>query len=271
MTNLQERAHPDGHDYDAGSPHLKHDDIREMISKSLRDAVTHQIKIKGKCIALEIGAGHGCFTQILVDAGASVIVTEMSLPSADKLKCDYLGSKSVIVYHDDTGNWLGESDMSFDLIACISVLHHIPDYLGFMEIAFDHITENGTFISWQDPLWYPRRTRLNLVFEKICYYSWRLTQKNLLSGLRTRLRRLQGILDENNPADMVEYHVVRNGLDEQEILRLSGNFFERARLRKYFSTQNMALQKYGQHEWAINTFGVILAERNIRSVRDQVE
>ena len=49
----------------------------------------------------------------------------------------------------------------------------------------------------------------------ISYYLWRLTQGHWLHGFADHLRRLRGILDETKIADMVEYHVVRDGVDEK--------------------------------------------------------
>jgi len=257
MVNHQEYAHPEDHDYDSGSPHLKHPHLRERIQTSLREAVAQIIDQRGECRALEVGAGHGDFTETLIGAGAIVTVTEMSGPSARRLERIYLANANVQVVYDPDGSWLESSDDLFDLVVCVSVLHHIPDYMAFLRLAFSRTRRGGGFVSWQDPLWYPRRTKGNLRFEKLSYYTWRVTRGNLIGGLQTRIRRARGVIDESNPADMVEYHVVRNGVDEQVILRLASQEFESIELNSYWSTQNIVLQRFGEHDWAANTFGVI--------------
>ena len=256
MANIQEWAHPENHDYESGSPHLKHAGLKQQIMGSLEAAVREQIKLKGKCMVWEVGAGHGDFTETLVGAGASVIVTEMSGPAARRLQEIYKICDKVEVIYDDSGDWVPEAHQSFDLVVCVSVLHHIPDYLGFLQEAFDRINPDGGFISWQDPMWYPRRSRVNFMFERLCYFSWRITRGDFKRGVKTRIRRLRRVLDESNPADMVEYHVVRDGVDEAAIMLLAQHYFDSPSLNKYFSTQSKAFQKLGDKKWARNTFGI---------------
>ena len=263
MANIQEWAHPENHDYESGSPHLKHAGLKQQIMGSLEAAVREQIKLKGKCVVWEVGAGHGDFTETLVGAGANVIVTEMSGPAARRLQEIYKICDRVEVIYDASGDWVPEPRQSFDLVVCVSVLHHIPDYLGFLQEAFDRINPDGGFISWQDPMWYPSRSRLNFMFERLCYFSWRITRGDFKRGVKTRIRRFHGILDESNPADMVEYHVVRDGVDEAAIMLLVQNNFDSSSLNQYFSTQSKAFQKLGDRKWARNTFGISARARKV--------
>jgi SAM-dependent methyltransferase len=261
MVNIQEWAHPEDHDYESGSPHLKYAGLKQQIMNSLEEAVKEQIRLKGTCMVLEVGAGHGDFTETLVGAGADVLVTEMSGPAARRLQEIYKNCDKVAVIYDDSGGWLSESNQLFDLVVCVSVLHHIPDYLGFLHEACDHINANGGLISWQDPLWYPRRSTANLNFERLCYFSWRITRGEFRRGVKTRIRRFRGFLDESNPADMVEYHVVRDGVDEVAIMRLAQLFFDSTSLTEYFSTQSKVFQNLGDSKWARNTFGISASGR----------
>jgi len=263
LANIQEWAHPEDHDYETGSPHLKNARLKRQIKDSIEQAVSEQIRLRGSCLVLEVGAGHGDFTGTLIGAGARVMVTEMSGPAARRLQMIYSSCENVHVIHDDSGEWLSESQQLFDLVICVSVLHHIPDYLAFLEDAFDHTKTGGGFLSWQDPLWYPRRSWMNLNFERLCYFSWRITRGELRRGVKTRIRRLRGFLDESNPADMAEYHVVRNGVDEVKILQLTQLFFESTSHTEYFSTQSKAFQMLGDNKWARNTFGVFANGRRV--------
>ncbi|MFE2712626.1 hypothetical protein ACFXKI_11720 [Streptomyces mirabilis] len=72
--DLQERAHGDGHDYVKGSPHIRHHRIRERVISGVHDLVGKVIERNGQCRVLEVGAGHGTFTDHLVAAGAKVEV-----------------------------------------------------------------------------------------------------------------------------------------------------------------------------------------------------
>ncbi|MEI6372284.1 MAG: class I SAM-dependent methyltransferase [Actinomycetes bacterium] len=264
MDNLQEQAHPEGHDYESGSPHLKHTRLREMITASLRASVADAIERNGQCRVLEVGAGHGDFTDVLLGAGADVVVTEMSGPAAVALADRYRLNPRVNVVHDVDGTWLEGISSSFDLVACISVLHHIPDYLEFLRTAFVHTNPGGGFVSWQDPLWYPRRSKANMASDRAGYYAWRTTQGNLAQGLGTRWRRLRGVYDETNAADMVEYHVVRDGVDEEAILTLAREHFERVDLATYWSTWLRGLQSLGERTKTHTTFGVVASNAKVR-------
>lgn len=261
MPNIQEQGHPEGHDYVKGSPHLRHEALRTRISQSLTDIIATIHRAKGACKVLEVGAGHGVFTESLLRSGATVVVTEMSAPSAMHLQRLYGGAANVEVVYDSTGEWLTQSGSVFDVVVCVSVLHHIPDYLSFLDSVFRQIEPGGAFISWQDPLWYPRRSRMNLALDKGAYFSWRVTQGQLKKGLSTRLRRLRGSLDEHDPADMVEYHVVRNGVDELAILELGKHLFESTEILNYWSTQSAGLHRLGQGFGLKSTFGLSFTQR----------
>ena len=128
MANIQEWAHPEDHDYETGSPHLKNARLKRQIKDSIEQAVSEQIRLRGSCLVLEVGAGHGDFTGTLIGAGARVMVTEMSGPAARRLQMIYSSCENVHVIHDESGEWLSESQQLFDLVICVSVLHHIPDY-----------------------------------------------------------------------------------------------------------------------------------------------
>ena len=256
MLNFQELGHPEGFDYEAGSPHIRHGHLRQQVDASLSDMVTRLVSHRGQCRVLEIGAGHGAFTTSLLRNGVNVTVTEMSEASASYLRKRFEDYSNLEIIHDPSGTWLNESEATFDAVVCVAVLHHIPDYLGFLEQAFSRIHSGGAFISWQDPLWYPRRSRLNLAWEKTAYYSWRITQGQWLKGFQTRIRRARGILDESDPSDMVEYHVVRDGVDEQAIVTLGKRYFSSTAMKTYWSTQAPVFQTIGGKIPSHNTFGL---------------
>jgi protein-L-isoaspartate O-methyltransferase len=61
-------------------------------------------RIGRRCRVLEIGAGHGMFTDYLVGLGAEVWVTEMSKASADLLRSRFAGHDGVHVMYDEDGS-----------------------------------------------------------------------------------------------------------------------------------------------------------------------
>ena len=261
MATLQEAGHGRGFDYEPGSPHLRHARLRHEITERIRDLVAEQFARTGSCRVLEIGAGHGSFTDHIAAAGADVTVTEMSRPSLELLEQRFAWNPKVTPIYDPDGETVFSEPSSYDLVLCVSVLHHIPDYLGFVNRVCDRIDEGGAFASFQDPIWYPRRSRLNLSADRWAYYAWRLGQRNLWQGLSTRVRRARGFVDESNPADMVEYHVVRQGVDDQALAALLREKFADVDEWRYWSTQLPTLQAVGSRSGATTTFGLVSHSR----------
>ena len=261
MADLQEQSHGRGHDYDAGSPHLRHAPLRGEIVNRIRALVAEQFERRGSCRVLEVGAGHGGFTDHVAAMGADVTVTEMSRPSLEHLRARFVHNPAVHLVYDADGEAVFTDDRSYDLVLCISVLHHIPDYLRFVERAVERIDPGGAFASYQDPLWYPRRSRLNKGLDRAAYYAWRIGQRDLARGLSTRLRRARGVLDESNPSDMVEYHVVRDGVDDVALHDLLSARFGKVDLWTYWSTQAHLLQSAGARTRAHTTFGLTARDR----------
>jgi ubiquinone/menaquinone biosynthesis C-methylase UbiE len=193
--------------------------------------------------------------------GAEVTITEMSRPSLELLRARYAHNPRVTLTHDADGEAIFRSDATYDLVLCVSVLHHIPDYERFVRRAVEVIEPGGAFASFQDPLWYPRRRASDLRFEKALYFAWRLRQGELRRGVATRVRRVRGIYDDANPADMVEYHVVRQGVDEELLMEIMRSHFADVALWRYFSTQGRWLQRLGERIGRPTTFGLIATDR----------
>lgn len=261
MARLQEMRHGQEFQYEPGSPHLRHPQLRHRIVDQIRALVAEQFRRSGRCRVLEIGAGHGSFTDHIAATGATVTVTEMSRPSLDLLEQRFAWNPNVTLMYDADGETAFAGEDSFDLVVCVSVLHHIPDYVSFVQRLTDRIEEGGAFASFQDPLWYPRRSRANMLADSWAYYAWRLGQRDLLGGLATRVRRARGVLDESNPADMVEYHVVRQGVDDELLADLLRSRFEDVGEWRYWSTQSPVLQSIGSRSRAETTFGLVARGR----------
>jgi SAM-dependent methyltransferase len=241
VLRAQDHAHAEGHDYTKGSPHLRHDGLRRDIEGRLTRLVRDAVRRTGGCRVLEVGAGHGTFTHTLLAAGATVTVTEASRASAAHLAREFAGDDRVRVVHDESGEFLldaGDDPAErWDLAVLISVVHHIPDYLAFFRGLQEVVAEGGAIFTVQDPLWYPRRSRAAHVASRATYFAWRLGQGSYRRGLATRLRRVRGSYDDTAESDLVEYHVVRQGVDEEAIRDLLAEQFD-VEVFTYWSTQS---------------------------------
>lgn len=91
----------------------------------------------------------------------------------------------------------------------------------------------------QDPLWYPR-----------------VGHGDLKSGAATRLRRLRGRIDEGDPRDMVEYHVVRQGVDEQAVCKILREHFASVELIPYWSNQQSIMRRAAEGLGPVDSFSV---------------
>src|SRR5204863_953382 len=138
--------------------------------------VAEQLTATGSCHVLEIGAGHGTFTDRLLAAGATVTVTETSKASAQVLSERFAQDDRVKVVHDRTGESIFDTPGEWDAFVAISVLHHIPDYLTFLDRVAQRIRPGGSMFSVQDPLYYPRRPTATHRLDRGAYLLWRVAQ-----------------------------------------------------------------------------------------------
>lgn len=257
VTVAQDEGHGVGYDYVKGSPHLRHRALRTMVEDRLTSAVEATIARQGACHVLEIGAGHGTFTDCLLRAGAQVTVTEASAASAEVLAAKYADNDLVEVFYDETGEQMLASGRTFDAASCISLLHHIPNYVAFVDRLSDCVAAHGWFFSVQDPLWYPRQPKRVHRTTRAAYLAWRLGQGNYGQGLRTRIRRLRGVYSDTEPSDLIEYHVVRDGVDEEALRTVLAAHFEDVEVFTYWSTQSPLLYRIGARTSMRSDFGIL--------------
>jgi hypothetical protein len=156
----------------------------------------------------------------------------------------------------------------FGLVLYSSVLHHIPNYFKAIERCVDDCLEpGGTLISVQDPLWYPRMRWGVHALSELAFACWRLQQGNVIRGVRSRLRRYRGAYEAHNPADNVEYHAVRKGVDEEAIRDLMSPRFTSVEVVQYWSTWLRSFQAFGDRLALANTFAIVAEDFEGTSLR----
>jgi 2-polyprenyl-3-methyl-5-hydroxy-6-metoxy-1,4-benzoquinol methylase len=257
VARSQEHFHPEGHDYTVGSPHLRHTELREQLNRTITATVTEIVGRRGSCNVLEVGAGHGSFTDIVLASGGTATITEMSSHSFSFLQRKFDGDTRVRVVYDTDGEAVFRSETTYDVVLLISVIHHIPDYIATVIRLCDEVLRpGGGIITFQDPLWYPRQSRSASIASWTSYFAWRITQGEFRRGLKTRWRRMRGTFDDSEPSDLVEYHVVRDGVDEQLLFDCLEPRFEQVTVHRYFSTQLPVLQRLGAKWFPANNFGI---------------
>jgi SAM-dependent methyltransferase len=251
----QEAYYSQGHDYWFGSPHLKHRRLYEYLMSFVVEAVEENATAGISPAVLEIGGGDGSISERLLACGFPVIATDMSLPSVEHMSRRFSANSQFLAVYDEDGSLDVLGDQKFSTIVYSSVLHHIPDYRQSIADAIgDYLLPGGSLVTFQDPLWYPRLdTRVNKL-SKTADLSWRLGQGGLMRGLGTRIRRFRHGLDEGEIADSVEYHVVRDGVDEIAISELLEPSFSTVEVIEYWSAQGQIQQRIGEMMGVSNTF-----------------
>lgn len=237
------------------SPHLAQWALQSRLVTLLEESVRLLPESSRPASVLEVGAGHGGYTGPLLAAGCKVTAVEMSRPSWQKLQ-DRYGANERLSAQLDRDASLSDLPGGHALALCISVLHHIPDYLGFLRRVTDHLAPGGTVLTVQDPLWYPRVGRLTQRVDRTAYVVWRIGQGNVRAGFAAMVRRMRGAFPEQVADEVGYYHVVRQGVDEEAVVRLLADRFTDLELFTYWSHHVGATRRPAERAGLTNTFAV---------------
>lgn len=242
----------------SGAPHIKHDSLRRKYGEAVVKVYDLARQSTERPRILDLGAGEGSTTVPLLELGAEVTAVDVSENQLRSLvaRCQHFGD-SLNIRCEDVGEMLRTDDRNYDVIVACSFLHHIPDYLSLIRNAVGRLGPAGLFLSFQDPLRYDSVGVLTGMFTAVAYFSWRMFKGDQLGGLQRRIRRARGIYLDDCEKDNAEYHVTRNGVDQDAIVHLlQDEGFDCEQIR-YFSTQSGLFQPIGTLLGVKNTFGVI--------------
>lgn len=258
MQRIQEESYPSGFNYREGSPHLKHWHLFDTMVRRLRAVLADTAQRQIASTLLDVGAGEGTFVEPVLASGFSVTALEMSRPAIATMNDRYGGNPGFRAHFDEDGSLSVLGEQRFGVILYTSVLHHIPDYISALETAIGrHLQPGGSLVSFQDPLLYSSVSTFTRFVIQIAYFWWRLGQGKYRRGLMARQRRLRGVYDEENISDMSEYHVVRDGVDQDAIVALLTARFDEVSLLKYWSTQSQFWQGVGERLHLNSTFAIV--------------
>ena len=255
--NLQEAHYQEDTDYWVGSPHLKHQRLHHWLLGLVGEEIETAEQANPNGGILEVGGGDGTITVSLLAMGYRVTSTDMSEASVSRMTRRFQHNDRFESVYDPTGDLEVLGEKRYSAIIYASVLHHIPDYFeAIRESTRRHLLPGGSFISFQDPLWYARQPAMTNRFSSAAFLSWRITQGELLTGIKSRIRRSTTGPDENNTRDSVEYHVIREGVDEQGIEPALEKDFDSVRRADYWSSQGTPQQALGEKLGMTNTFAM---------------
>ncbi len=249
-------------DYIDGAPHIKHASLRGLYARLLTQVYDCAAQHSDPPRVLDMGAGEGSVTLPFLALGARVTAVDLSRRQLDALsrKCERFGDRLEVRF-EEVSETLGREQQQYDVIVANSFLHHIPDYLDLITRAVSRLTPQGQFFSFQDPLRYDTVGRLTKTFGDVAYASWRIFKRDAWGGMRRRLRRSRGVYLADSVFDNAEYHVVRNGVDQDAVAAaLTERGFE-CEVVRYFSTQSRLFQPIGEAIGVKNTFAVVARRR----------
>ncbi len=248
--------------YIDGAPHIKHASLMALYSKLLIRTLDYAKTYSELPRILDMGAGEGSATLPFLEMGAHVTAIDSSKSQLEKLqtRCSRFSTR-LILRCEDVSETLADKGKKYDIIVANSFLHHVPDYIGLLNQAIGLLKPNGQFFSFQDPLRYDSLPGFSILFSKFAYFSFRIFQGDLIEGIRRRIRRSRGVYLENSIYDNAEYHVVRNGVDQDAISRIFEDNGIDCTIISYFSTQSPFFQHLGTFFGVKNTFAVVARKK----------
>jgi SAM-dependent methyltransferase len=242
----------------SASPHLTHPMVCDLYAKLVARTFDTAKRYTNMPRVLDLGAGEGSATLPFLELGAHVTAVDISESQLAVLgqKCGRFATR-LRVYREDINEILEGTQERYDIVVMNSFVHHIPDYLAVFHKSIAVLQPSGLIFTFQDPLRYDTLGRGLFYFSMGAYFFWRLFRGNYLQGLRTRLRRLQGIYIPGSKEDDAEYHVTRNGVDQDAIAQLFASEGFSCEIIRYFSTQSSIFQRLGVFFGIENTFAII--------------
>lgn len=244
-------------DFVDGSPHLKHRTLQEFYAKLAREVYAYAARDLPAVRVLDLGAGEGSATLPFLEFGAYVTAVDVSARNLQVLQTRCAGFQDRLEIRCGEINEILALNEPYDIVIAISALHHIPDYLAMIHSAVCRPASPTLFFSFQDPLRYDTVGIFNRAFSDMAYSSWRVFRPQVWEGVQRRVRRLRGRYNTGAAEDMGEYHVVRQGVDQNAVVaQLQSDGFD-CQVVPYFSTQSTFFQGIGIAIGAKNTFAII--------------
>lgn len=242
-------------------PHLKYASLRHLYAELAGDVFAHARKYSEVPTVLDLGAGDGSATLPFLELGARVVSVDVSASQLSALERKCSSYRDRLEVRQGDVNDVLRTNECYDVLVISSCLHHIPDYISLITAGVNTLSKTGQFFSFQDPIRYDTMNVFSYWFSKGAYFSWRVFQADFFGGVFRTLRRARGIYLPDCPSDSVEYHVVRNGVDQDKIEGLLSSKGFECRVIRYFSTQGRLFQSLGSALGVENTFSVIARRR----------
>lgn len=243
------------------SPHIAHPTLASLWQSVAKRALATAAQVPRLLHVLDLGAGDGFSALPFLEAGALVTAVDSSTVQLERLRQRPAGASNLEIRQQDVEQFLRENHAHYDIVIASSFLHHVKDYLALVENLASIAADTGSqILLFQDPMRYDTVGRASRAFYLLSYAAWRCRQPDAFGGIRRRIRRFHGVYMEDCPEDVVEYHVVRNGVDQNALASLLKERDFDVEIIKYWSHQSRTFQRAGELFGLQNCFG-IMAQR----------
>ena len=130
--------------------------------------------------AVDFGAGTGNITEKLLNLGFEVMAIDISKEMREVLKAKNKRALrerklQVLNVNIDKMQVAGR----FDLVACYSVLHHLPDYIGTIGKLSHLVKEGGVFYIDHEPVPAPKQKETSNILKRAVMFIYYVTNKLL--------------------------------------------------------------------------------------------
>ncbi len=244
--------------YIEGAPHIKHASLQRLYRQLMVEVFENAKQGALEPAVLDLGAGEGSVTVPFLELGARVTAVDISRRQLDDLQmqCHQYDDRLTVECRD-VDDFLDVDQSGYDVIVANSFLHHVPDYLSLIGRVIPKVLPGGQFFCFQDPLRYDSLRWYDNVFSNVSFLAWRIWRGDVVGGIKRRLRRRRGIYLENSVHDNAEYHVARNGVDQEAIEALLCSMGFECDVTAYFSTNSRVFQPVGSFLGIKNTFAMV--------------
>jgi SAM-dependent methyltransferase len=256
--------------YFEGATQISHRKVWDLYNSLLTRVVNNARLLHSDIRVLDLGAGEGTVTQQMVQLGCRVTAVDISANRLTTLseRCRQHREALTTVCSDVLPYVTTTSD-KFDIIIASAFLHHVPDYLSLIRSSLRCLSATGQWFVFHEALRYDSVGSYQRAFSGAAYYSWRVRQGDFIGGCLRKLRRAFGVYRDDSPDDNIDYHVVRNGMDQEAIAELFASEGLEMESGRYFSTQSRTWQNLGERFGIENMFWIV-ADR-ARKTRVEVD
>jgi ubiquinone/menaquinone biosynthesis C-methylase UbiE len=221
--------------YDQSHPEIFNEVEQARLAETVRDVLAAVPSAAGNPIrVLDIGAGSGNLTAHFLSCAAHVTAADVSSGCLQLVR-ERFGATGRLATQQLDGRALSVfADASFDVAACYSVLHHVPDYLALVEEMARVVRPGGlVYLDHErhDGYWEPNPDRDRFIAEAVIWppKSWtrfikpRNYWKHLRPFLQWRRWRDPRWMPEGDihiwPDDHIEWSKVEERLARRDVHR----------------------------------------------------